>query len=92
MTEIPIRTVKGPDKKSKPEEKPGFIVNGKEIKTHAELGREEYLKELLSPKLKYGWGSISAKKFRSSQMLTLYVDAKFCHFQFNPHSRFMPPT
>ena len=59
MTEIPIRTVTGPDKKSKPEEKPGFIVNGKEIKTHAELGREEYLKELLSPKLKYGLGSIS---------------------------------
>ena len=60
MTEIPIRTVTGPDKKSKPEEKPGFIVNGKEIKSHAELGREEYLKELLSPKLKYGFGSISA--------------------------------
>ena len=53
MTEIPIRTVNGPDKKSKPEEKPRFIVNGKEIKTHAELGREEYLKELLSPKLKW---------------------------------------
>ena len=65
MTEIPIRTVDGPDEKSKPEEKPRFIVNGKELKTHAELEREEYLKELLSPKIKYGSGSISGSELMS---------------------------
>ena len=50
MTEMPI---------SKPDKNPEFIVNGKKIKTHAELEKEEYLKVLLSPKLKYGSGSIS---------------------------------
>ena len=62
MTEIPIDIPvdDNRNRKSKPEEKPGFVVNGKEIKTHAELGKDEYLKELLSPKLKYGPGSLNA--------------------------------
>ena len=42
------------DKQSKSEDAFPRIVNGKEIKTYAELGRDEYLKEFQSPKLKYG--------------------------------------
>ena len=57
MTEIPIRIDINGNTQSESEQKPEFIVNGKEIKSHAELGRNEYLKELLSPKLKYGSGS-----------------------------------
>ena len=57
MTEIPIRVDLNGNTKSKSDEKPEFIVNGKEIKSHAELSKKEYLKELLSPKNKYGLGS-----------------------------------
>ena len=57
MTEIPIRVDLNGNTKSKSDEKPEFIVNGKEIKSHAELSKKEYLKELLSPKNKYGSGS-----------------------------------